>query len=88
MLHRHSDPMLVVVSGAWVTGQEELLISNFVKEDRAIAAQDSSDKENLALAVFENMVAVFEDHRPDSASPSMYRPDSVTGIEHDHPGDM
>ncbi len=88
LIHR-TPPKLVVEPGAWVTGEEERRIADFTKQHRAIMAQDSSasDKENLALAIFNYMVAAFEDPpRPRRATPSMYHPDYVSSIDHPESG--
>jgi hypothetical protein len=64
--------------------------ADFTKQHRAIMAKalpEESEKEKLALAVFNNMVTLFEDHpHQHRSAPRMYSPDYVSGI--DHPGDM
>jgi hypothetical protein len=89
IVHRN-PPRLIVEPGAWTTGEEERRIADFIKQRRAIMAQDSSEseKKRLTFAAFYNMVAPFDDPRPNRPAPHIHLPDNVSGIDYDHPGDM
>ncbi len=83
--------MLVVEPGAWVDGYGERRISNYIKAQRAIAAQETPSiaGEKRALEKFARLFGACEDrrHDHDSDGPRTHRSDPVSYLEH-NAGDM
>ncbi len=77
--------MLIVDPGAWVTGKEERLISNFLKARRTIASQghSSATQEKLVFEAFQPIIDAFEDRTDGRPASRKYRPDYVPDVEHD-----